>query len=199
MGASELAQGAAIVVGLAAAVSDATTGRIPNRLTYPAIALGLLLGAWGGGASGLLASALGLVAASILFLIAFLRGGAGGGDVKIMAALGALVALPTALSVLAHALLVGAVMAVLGIVWRDRAVDLSTRLFGFVLALPGGLGRILGLPGLGRILGLLPGPDGETAAEGPPEPGVRFGVAAGLGVVWAFAPAGLRLPVGIFA
>ena len=189
MGASELAQGAAIVVGLAAAVSDATTGRIPNRLTYPAIGLGLLLGAWGGGASGLLVSALGLVAASILFLIAFLRGYAGGGDVKIMAALGALVALPTALSVLAHALLVGAVMAVLGIVWRDRAADLSTRLFGFVLALPGGLGRILGLPG----------PDGETAAEGPPEPGVRFGVAAGLGVVWAFAPTGLRLPVGIFA
>lgn len=189
MGASELAQIAAVVVGLAAAVSDAATGRIPNRLTYPAIGFGLLLGAWGGGGSGLLASALGLVAASILFLIAFLLRTAGGGDVKIMAALGALVALPTAVSVLAHALLVGAVMAILAIVWRDRAAALSTRLFGFVLALPGGLGRALGLPG----------PDRETEAGEPPEPGVRFGVAAGLGVVWAFAPEGLRLPVGIFA
>src|SRR5262249_34995119 len=64
--------------------------RISNRLTYPAAALGLAVHAATGGWSGLTASALGLLLGLALFLVPFLLGGMGGGDVKLLAAIGAL-------------------------------------------------------------------------------------------------------------
>jgi prepilin peptidase CpaA len=85
--------GLAFVVSAIAAVTDLRTGRIPNALTLPAMAAGIVLAAAFGGASGALVSVGGLFVAGLVpaLLYRSTRGRAiGGGDVKLFAALGAL-------------------------------------------------------------------------------------------------------------
>ena len=72
-------------------VHDVRERRIPNFVTGPAILAGLILHTISGGWSGLGDSALAGLIAGGIFLIFFLAGGMGAGDVKLMAAIGALV------------------------------------------------------------------------------------------------------------
>jgi len=80
---------AALTLALAAAVSDARTRRIPNALVAAGASAGLILNSWTGGGEGLTRSLLGLVAGFCVYLPFFLLRGMGGGDVKLMGALGA--------------------------------------------------------------------------------------------------------------
>ena len=64
--------------------------RIPNWLTLGAMALGLGASAIEGGGEGLVDSVLGLALAGGLFLPFCLLGVVGGGDMKLMAAVGAM-------------------------------------------------------------------------------------------------------------
>ena len=75
-------------VAAAAAVCDVRTGRIPNVLTFGAMAGGLLFSAIHAGGWGLLTSLLGCLVGLALFLPLFVFGGMGGGDVKLLAAMG---------------------------------------------------------------------------------------------------------------
>jgi prepilin peptidase CpaA len=82
----------AAIASLLAAVWDARTGRIPNSLTLPFIGLALILNG-ANGARGLALSGAGLVVAAFVPVLLYRvsRGrGIGGGDVKLLAALGAL-------------------------------------------------------------------------------------------------------------
>lgn len=72
----------AVVVAATAAVLDARSRRITNILTLPAIVSGLVLGGP--------AAALWSLAAALPALALWARSEAGGGDVKLAAALGAL-------------------------------------------------------------------------------------------------------------
>lgn len=73
-----------------AAIWDLRAARVPNLITIPAICLGLGLNAyllgWGAFKDAVLGAALG----TILLLVPFALGGIGAGDVKLMAAVGAL-------------------------------------------------------------------------------------------------------------
>ena len=88
-----LSQGLAIAVSAVAAITDARTGRIPNWLTGTATVLGIALCATLGGIGSAGVSLLGvlLVVAVPAILYRGSQGRAiGGGDVKLFAALGAL-------------------------------------------------------------------------------------------------------------
>lgn len=74
---------------LLAAVSDLRRRRIPNRLTYPAMLLGLLVHLADRGLDGALFGLGGLFAGLGILAIPYLLGGMGAGDVKLMAAVGA--------------------------------------------------------------------------------------------------------------
>jgi prepilin peptidase CpaA len=80
-----------VVFVLLCIASDVRTLRIPNALTGPAMLLGIALNAWHLGLDGALASVAGLALATALLIGPFALGGVGGGDVKMMAAIGALV------------------------------------------------------------------------------------------------------------
>lgn len=77
------------VACLAAAVVDVRSRRIPNLITFPAMAALLAVHGIFSGASGLGDAALGLAGGFIIFLIPHLFKVLGAGDVKLMAMVGA--------------------------------------------------------------------------------------------------------------
>ncbi|MBU6481266.1 MAG: prepilin peptidase [Nitrospirae bacterium] len=79
------------VVLVTAMWTDVRSSRIPNRLTFSAMGFALLAHAWLGGLQGAIFSLAGLGAGLGLFLILYVTGSIGAGDVKLMAAVGALV------------------------------------------------------------------------------------------------------------
>ncbi len=122
-GSLALPWGAAVLVSLAAAVTDLRRRRIPNWLTMPAFLAGLvhaaLVGGWAGLADGLAAAVL----VSLPFLFLFVFGGGGAGDAKLMGALGAWTGLVAGVVVLGCVALMGVVQGV--VVWlaRRRAAE----------------------------------------------------------------------------
>jgi len=79
----------AVVLGTAV-VTDLRSSRIPNWLTYPAMVVGVCAHMWMNGMAGMVYSLVGLGAGLGLFLILHLSGNIGAGDVKLMAAVGAI-------------------------------------------------------------------------------------------------------------
>jgi Flp pilus assembly protein protease CpaA len=116
-----------IVVCTGAAWVDLTTRRIPNLLTYPAILLGLGLNAalfpaleaagaettlvWLG-SPGPRQCLLGFGLCAAIGIISFVARGLGGGDVKLLGAVGAFLGLDLVAAVLFNTLLVAAVIGV---------------------------------------------------------------------------------------
>jgi prepilin peptidase CpaA len=78
-----------ISIGLAACAFDVRTRRIPNALTLSAAVAGMLYHAATSGVAGVQTSAAGWLLGLLLLLPYFALGGMGGGDVKLVAALGA--------------------------------------------------------------------------------------------------------------
>ncbi len=133
-----IAFGLLAVVLIAAAVADARTQRIPKAVTYGGLVAGLALwtaaglveaGAAGAG-RGLVAALLGCAAGYVPFAIIFAAGGLGGGDVKLMAAVGAVSASwQLVLATAVYAFLVMFVMAVYVMVRRRIVVRTLKRIF----------------------------------------------------------------------
>src|SRR5436190_4743482 len=108
-------------VAAVGAVWDVRTGRVPNTLTYTAVLAGVALNALlpAPAGLGLGAAALGiLVAAGPLFLV-YLAGGLGGGDVKLMAAVGAFLGPRDSVYALLYACITGAVLSIATILWKE--------------------------------------------------------------------------------
>jgi prepilin peptidase CpaA len=80
---------AGLTIASIACVTDLHTRRIPNVLTFGAALAGLLYQLATGGIDGLGQAALGWVVGVVFFLLPFALGGLGGGDVKLLGALGA--------------------------------------------------------------------------------------------------------------
>jgi prepilin peptidase CpaA len=78
----------AMLCALAGAVFDLRSRRIPNRFTFPAMLFGLLLHAILGGWRQLGTAAAGGLICGFTFLVFHLAGGMGGGDVKLITAVG---------------------------------------------------------------------------------------------------------------
>ena len=81
--------GAVLLFTLACLVLDVRSRRIPNWLTVPVLATGLLVYTACDGLSGLWFSFLGFATGFGVLFVLWLFGGGGGGDVKMMGALGA--------------------------------------------------------------------------------------------------------------
>src|SRR3954447_22625979 len=95
-----------ILLVTATALFDLRSGKIPNALTYPACIFGLGLSIAEGGGLGLTNSLAGLAVGFLPFFVLYLSGGLGGGDVKLMAAVGALMGFPFSLNALITSVLV---------------------------------------------------------------------------------------------
>jgi prepilin peptidase CpaA len=98
-------------LGLAAAAWDLRFRRVPNALTFGAASIGFLVSGMASGTSGLAHSLLGWLAGLALFFPLFVVGGLGAGDVKLLAAFGALIGPTGALWAAILGSLVGGLMA----------------------------------------------------------------------------------------
>ena len=111
---------AALAVGVIACITDLRARRIPNVLTFGAAAAGFSYQFWSQGASGALHSAGGWLLGVAVFLPLFLLRGMGGGNVKLVGALGAWLGARDVLWVALYAALAGGVMAVIIAAWHRR-------------------------------------------------------------------------------
>jgi prepilin peptidase CpaA len=100
-----------VLVALAGAVVDVRSARIPNRLTYTTLLMALLLRVTLLGVPGLKSGLLGLLISGGLFLFLFALGAMGGGDMKLIAAVGAWVGSTQVLTLILSAAMAGGVLA----------------------------------------------------------------------------------------
>ena len=123
-----------IAVLLIAAMTDFRSAKIPNWLTMPMIAAGLVSHALAGGWSGFMNSLQGFGLGFGLFLTLYWLGGLGAGDVKLVAAIGSVMGPAGTVSAL---MAVGAVSGVYGVClmlhhwgWRGSLIRLHQSLWG---------------------------------------------------------------------
>jgi prepilin peptidase CpaA len=109
-----------VLVALVGAVNDVRSARIPNRLTYSALLAALGLRTALLGLSGLKSGALGMLVAGGLFCLLFVLGAMGGGDMKLMAAVGAWVGSSQVVTFMLAAALAGGVLALGRIIFSNR-------------------------------------------------------------------------------
>jgi len=158
-----------------AAATELKWGKIYNWLTYPAILAGLAMGAVRGAAGGaawdgFTNSALGFGFGFGVLFLAYVLGGMGGGDVKLMGAVGAFLGWADAAALYAtfYSFLVAAAMGLVLMVWRGQTRAVLRRL---------GVGlRLLTVPGV-RIDEAVP----------PGSLQVPFGLATCIGSIWWMA------------
>jgi len=109
---------AALSVATLACAFDLRTRRIPNWLTFGAAAAALIFHAATGGVSGVERSVLGWATGVALLLAPYALGGMGGGDVKLVGALGAWLGPGETFWAAMYTGMAGAVMAVAVGAWH---------------------------------------------------------------------------------
>lgn len=125
---------AALVCALAA-YTDWKHGKVYNWLTAPAAVAGLLLGAVGGGWIGLATSFAGLAAGLASGVLAAAVGAPfGGGDIKLLAAIGALGGPPFLLRTAIYGILIGGLAAMAIALLRGTLSAAVKSLFTFICA-----------------------------------------------------------------
>jgi prepilin peptidase CpaA len=145
-----------LVAGVVAAtVIDVRTRRIPNLLTAAMAATGIGMAATGASGVSLAAAALGIVVGFALMLPGHALGATGAGDVKLMAAVGAIVGPVIALKAFLFTGVAGGVIAILVAV-RRRRLAATLAATGHMVAAPADT------PGLVRSAGA-----GSRFAYGP--------------------------------
>jgi prepilin peptidase CpaA len=112
--------GGALVVSGVGAVWDLMTYKIPNKLTYSGMLVGLVAQVWLNGRSGLWMGPAGLLLGGAIFLVLYLLRTMGAGDVKLMAAIGAFAGPIGAVEIALYSAIAGGVIALAVAVFKGR-------------------------------------------------------------------------------
>ena len=118
---------------LISAYFDITKKKIPNFITLPVILWGLLTYTIFDGLAGLRFSGFGFLVGLAVFLIPFILGGMGGGDVKLMAAIGALKGWRFILYTTVFTGLAGGIIVLLILIKEKRLLITLKRVLAIVL------------------------------------------------------------------
>jgi prepilin peptidase CpaA len=152
----------AILVGLAATIDDLARRHIANWIPAAALAGGFGWQIGQNGWHGALAAAAGTAVGFAVFLIFFLLGGMGGGDVKLMAGFGALLGAGRLLEAALWTAGIGGLIALAAIGWK----------------------------GLRRVVGIQVNPQAMTQEEKERAASIPYAPAIALGVWLSLVPKG---------
>jgi prepilin peptidase CpaA len=108
------------IVLIVAAVIDGMYLKVPNNITFPLIVSGWGWSLYSGGPSALGWSVLGTFVGFSLLYFLHAIGGMGGGDVKLLGAIGAWVYTEHVWNIFVATTIVGAIMAVIMVAWSGR-------------------------------------------------------------------------------
>ncbi len=148
------------------AVTDLWKGRVYNAVTYPAIALGFGVQIASYGLPGLWSALGGFAVGFFPPFLLFALGGMGGGDVKILAAVGAAAGAVAATEALILGFAFGAIIGLAQLAWKGVLFKSLWRAFRFLV------GTLI--PGVPRV---------KLIREGEQPTLERFAVAVCLGVL----------------
>jgi prepilin peptidase CpaA len=123
---------------LTATVIDIRTRRIPNVLTGSMAALGIALAAAGMSGISVGASVAGMVAGLLLMLPGHALGATGAGDVKLMAAVGAVLGIPLIVNAFLFTAVAGGVLAI-AVALRRRRLKATLSGTSKLIASPAGV------------------------------------------------------------
>lgn len=163
----------ALAVTLCGAYFDITAARIPNALTYTAIPAALLLRLATLGWHGLLDGVIGLLLGGGIFFIFFFIHAMGGGDVKLMAAVGAFAGFAKAGESLLACVIFGGIMALIYAIVLRRFRSTLT--------------NIVSLVRFHAVMGAETHPD--INLSNPDAARMPYGVAIAIGALYAFSTA----------
>lgn len=149
-----------MLLAVLAAVFDLRERRIPNWLTVSGVVAGLALQAWLGGLPGLGQAGLGLGLALLIHLPLFALRALGGGDVKLMAAIGALAGPKDFVVIFVFNALLGGALALAVVIGKGRLRQTAANL-GAIL---GSFGKLEAPPVTLESTGRLALPRGAIAA-----------------------------------
>ncbi len=100
---------------------------IPNTLTIPAICCGIIFNMWVSGLQGgFFFSSKGIIAGCCMLIIPFVLGGMGGGDVKLLGALGAWLGYTAVLNIFLFGSIAGAFIALGLVFFKKYRLNLMT-------------------------------------------------------------------------
>lgn len=150
-----------------AAISDLRSQKIPNVLTYPAMVLALMYHAWSKGMEGVVFSAEGWSTGLGLLLVPFFLSVMGAGDVKLMAAVGAILGPMRTLNAFLFVCIAGGIYALVVLVIRRRDC---------VLKIAGYMSMIKEFPTTGSFIPVV-------ANKQVKSPGLSYGLAITIGTI----------------
>ncbi len=123
--------------------TDLFKGRIYNIVTLPALILGLILNSSGEGLDGLKSSVLGMGAGLSFFLPLFVIRGVGGGDIKLIAAIGSIKGPVFVFWAVLYSWVVAGIMSFFVLLWTKKLGGTLKKIFMFFFS----LFRIVRYPG----------------------------------------------------
>ena len=112
---------------------DIIKRKISNRITMPAILIGIIGSTVSSGLDGFLFSIFGFAFGLAVFLIPYISGGVGAGDVKLMAAIGALMGWKFVLFSSLGTAIVGGVIAVIYMIYKSSLKNTMINALGLIL------------------------------------------------------------------
>ncbi|RPJ23682.1 MAG: prepilin peptidase [Planctomycetaceae bacterium] len=134
--------GAILGASLVAAAMDMRSGRIPNWLTLPVAAGGMIYAAFSGGSAELGQAIAAWALLMLPYFLLFVLGRGGAGDAKMMGAIGAWLGLREGIIALCCVCIVGGLVAVLRVLCHDerRVIlrNVTTSLYVSAAVLAGG-------------------------------------------------------------
>lgn len=107
---------------------DLKERKIPNKITFTGILIGILFNIITGGWMGLLQSILGMFAGLTIFFLPFVMGGMGAGDVKLMGAIGALMGWQFSVMTALYSAIVGGIMVLIYLLYTGRLRETMTKM-----------------------------------------------------------------------
>jgi len=117
-----------LVLILASGFCDLKQRKIPNKITFTGILIGIIFNLTTAGWTGLLQAIIGLFAGLAIFFLPFAMGGMGAGDVKLMGAIGALMGWQFSVMTAVYSALVGAVMVLGFLMFKGTLRDTLKRM-----------------------------------------------------------------------
>ncbi|WP_038002461.1 A24 family peptidase [Syntrophorhabdus aromaticivorans] len=118
-----------LIVLIISIIFDVKFRRIPNWLTFPAIGAGIVFNTLAGGVQGLLAGIAGMIVGFLLFILFYMLGGMGAGDVKLAAAIGAFLGPRDILWSALLTAIAGGCYAVIVLIAKGYTKDVARRYF----------------------------------------------------------------------